>query len=212
MAADLREVLGDMLAPVEYFEGQDILPSPNELRRKVLLQAYKYVNPQASTKHKERARTPRVSEKTSMARSTSLSTTTGAGGGGSDNEADEQEEMLTVRESQTLNPKRVHEQLSRLIHLDITARGSEMDPLEPSAAVMSNISEGMLSSFPERTVIDYNARHMTRVYPHGLRILSSNVNPITAFRSGCQIVAMNFQQGKNSDYVKLLFFYLHCTH
>jgi hypothetical protein len=39
----------------------------------------------------------------------------------------------------------------------------------------------------------YNARHMTRTYPAGTRVDSSNYNPILAWSLGCQMVALNFQ-------------------
>jgi phosphatidylinositol phospholipase C delta len=39
----------------------------------------------------------------------------------------------------------------------------------------------------------YNGTHMTRTYPAGTRVDSSNYNPILAWSMGCQIVALNFQ-------------------
>mmetsp|Transcript_9705 Transcript_9705/g.14902 ORF Transcript_9705/g.14902 Transcript_9705/m.14902 type:complete len:839 (-) Transcript_9705:154-2670(-) len=39
----------------------------------------------------------------------------------------------------------------------------------------------------------YNANHMTRTYPSGVRINSSNYNPVLAWSTGSQLVALNFQ-------------------
>jgi phosphatidylinositol phospholipase C, delta len=39
----------------------------------------------------------------------------------------------------------------------------------------------------------YNSRNLTRVYPKGTRVDSSNYNPMVAWASGCQITALNFQ-------------------
>lgn len=39
----------------------------------------------------------------------------------------------------------------------------------------------------------YNVQHMTRTYPAGARIDSSNYNPVLAWAMGCQLVALNFQ-------------------
>jgi hypothetical protein len=39
----------------------------------------------------------------------------------------------------------------------------------------------------------YNVHHMTRTYPAGSRVDSSNYNPIQAWSVGCQLVALNFQ-------------------
>ena len=40
---------------------------------------------------------------------------------------------------------------------------------------------------------EYNTKHMTRTYPAGTRVDSSNYNPIIAWSMGCQLVALNFQ-------------------
>ena len=39
----------------------------------------------------------------------------------------------------------------------------------------------------------YNTGHMTRTYPAGKRVDSSNYNPVFAWGMGCQLVALNFQ-------------------
>lgn len=39
----------------------------------------------------------------------------------------------------------------------------------------------------------YNLHHMTRTYPAGGRVDSSNYNPVLAWAMGCQLVALNFQ-------------------
>merc|ERR1719148_226461 len=40
----------------------------------------------------------------------------------------------------------------------------------------------------------YNRSHMTRVYPGGGRVDSSNDNPISSWSVGSQLVALNFQK------------------
>eukprot|EP00584_Thalassiosira_punctigera_P003728 CAMPEP_0172537354 /NCGR_PEP_ID=MMETSP1067-20121228/8965_1 /TAXON_ID=265564 ORGANISM="Thalassiosira punctigera, Strain Tpunct2005C2" /NCGR_SAMPLE_ID=MMETSP1067 /ASSEMBLY_ACC=CAM_ASM_000444 /LENGTH=888 /DNA_ID=CAMNT_0013322641 /DNA_START=13 /DNA_END=2679 /DNA_ORIENTATION=+ len=40
---------------------------------------------------------------------------------------------------------------------------------------------------------EYNVGHMSRIYPAGARIDSSNYNPVVPWSSGCQLVALNFQ-------------------
>jgi phosphatidylinositol phospholipase C delta len=39
----------------------------------------------------------------------------------------------------------------------------------------------------------FNTAHMTRIYPHGSRMDSSNYNPLVAWAMGIQLVALNFQ-------------------
>lgn len=41
--------------------------------------------------------------------------------------------------------------------------------------------------------IIYNQTHMSRTYPAGSRVDSSNYNPLLAWSTGCQLVALNFQ-------------------
>ena len=40
---------------------------------------------------------------------------------------------------------------------------------------------------------EYNQKHMTRTYPAGTRVDSSNYNPMLAWSVGSQLVALNFQ-------------------
>jgi phosphatidylinositol phospholipase C delta len=44
-----------------------------------------------------------------------------------------------------------------------------------------------------QTWIMYNQSHMSRTYPAGARVDSSNYNPLLAWSTGCQLVALNFQ-------------------
>jgi hypothetical protein len=41
--------------------------------------------------------------------------------------------------------------------------------------------------------IDYNRKHLSRIYPKGLRTDSSNYNPIIHWNVGSQLVALNYQ-------------------
>ncbi|XP_022521135.2 1-phosphatidylinositol 4,5-bisphosphate phosphodiesterase delta-4 isoform X1 [Astyanax mexicanus] len=41
--------------------------------------------------------------------------------------------------------------------------------------------------------VHHNARQLTRIYPNGIRTDSSNFNPQEMWSAGCQIVALNFQ-------------------
>ncbi|CAK8681794.1 unnamed protein product [Clavelina lepadiformis] len=67
-----------------------------------------------------------------------------------------------------------------------------------------------MSSFPEskaerwacrdkaRTFVNYNRRQLSRIYPKGTRVESSNYNPIPFWNCGSQLVALNFQTGDRS--------------
>ena len=49
------------------------------------------------------------------------------------------------------------------------------------------------SDSPHRIFRSYTRRNLIRVYPRGTRLLSSNMNPLPFWRSGCQMVALNYQ-------------------
>ena len=62
-----------------------------------------------------------------------------------------------------------------------------------------------MSSFPEtkaekwvspargKTLVTYNRRQFSRVYPKGQRIDSSNYDPQPMWACGCQLLALNYQ-------------------
>ena len=41
--------------------------------------------------------------------------------------------------------------------------------------------------------VNHNKRHLSRVYPKGTRLLSSNFDPLPLWLAGCQMVALNYQ-------------------
>ncbi|KAI1902480.1 hypothetical protein AGOR_G00045200 [Albula goreensis] len=52
---------------------------------------------------------------------------------------------------------------------------------------------GRLAAERPGEFVDYNKRFLARVYPSPMRIDSSNLNPQDFWKCGCQIVAMNYQ-------------------
>lgn len=69
---------------------------------------------------------------------------------------------------------------------------------------MHSISESKINTVAEKYADSpklwrqYNIEHMTRTYPAGVRVDSSNYNPIFAWSMGCQMVALNFQTSDTS--------------
>ncbi|XP_013409003.1 inactive phospholipase C-like protein 2 [Lingula anatina] len=52
----------------------------------------------------------------------------------------------------------------------------------------------LANSFPEEFV-NHNKRFLSRVYPNGARVDSGNYNPQDMWNCGCQLVALNYQTG-----------------
>ncbi|PAA58432.1 hypothetical protein BOX15_Mlig025183g1, partial [Macrostomum lignano] len=61
---------------------------------------------------------------------------------------------------------------------------------------MSSFNEGVALGYIKKSVTDfvaYNKRQMSRIYPRGNRVDSSNFMPQIFWNAGCQMVALNFQ-------------------
>jgi len=78
-------------------------------------------------------------------------------------------------------------------------------------ALIGKISLDEMFSLPETKVekmtnrqdkasqlLKVNYRYFTRIYPHGLRIDSSNYDPVAMWNCGCQLTALNYQTPGNS--------------
>lgn len=51
----------------------------------------------------------------------------------------------------------------------------------------------MIRKVPEPALLRYNKLQLSRIYPKGTRVDSSNYNPQLFWNAGCQLVALNFQ-------------------
>ena len=56
--------------------------------------------------------------------------------------------------------------------------------------------EKLIKKSPEK-VVKYNQKQISRIYPKGSRIGSSNYDPHKAWLHGCQLVALNYQTFDN---------------
>lgn len=60
-----------------------------------------------------------------------------------------------------------------------------------------------LTSKYQEAWIQHNKNHLSRVYPKGLRVNSSNYIPTPAWALGCQCVALNYQTGDDAMHVNM---------
>eukprot|EP01105_Mastigella_eilhardi_P004772 TRINITY_DN1640_c0_g1_i6.p1 TRINITY_DN1640_c0_g1~~TRINITY_DN1640_c0_g1_i6.p1 ORF type:complete len:708 (+),score=157.51 TRINITY_DN1640_c0_g1_i6:1394-3517(+) len=91
--------------------------------------------------------------------------------------------------------KKVTDSLSRITYLksggstaDLTSAKDTARPYE-----MISVSESDLPSLDPSLLLPYNERHLSRTYPKGSRIDSSNYDPDPAWSAGVQLVALNYQ-------------------
>ena len=90
--------------------------------------------------------------------------------------------------------------LSRLSRLGIHTRGISFKSLEQPEASMPNhifsLSEKAAMALRKRmpkALFAHNRDFLMRIYPHGMRVDSSNFDPVTFWRAGMQVVALNWQ-------------------
>jgi len=178
MAEYIKSIFGDKLAlplPVS-LDGDARLPSPEELKGKILIKGK--VNAAENTEEAE-----------------------------NEDEDDFEQEGLTEAEAQTVREieeqrredqkKKVAEALEQCVYL----RGQKFKGFEQSLANdncthMSSFSESktekLLKSKKEEWIA-HNQRQMSRIYPAGRRVDSSNYDPVPSWAVGSQIVALNYQ-------------------
>ena len=64
-----------------------------------------------------------------------------------------------------------------------------------SSFVETRIEKIVKNKFQAGTFINYSIRQMSRVYPKGQRMDSSNYDPLPMWNAGCQMVSLNYQTG-----------------
>ncbi|KAM7407825.1 hypothetical protein PAMA_003540 [Pampus argenteus] len=170
MAQHLRQILGDTLLNT-LVDGQvpQHLPSPQELKGKILLKAKKIGS-------LESCETDDVSDEEEM-----------ANGDAESPSADEKKTKCNL--SRELSDLVVY---CKSVHF----HGFEHARLHAKCYEMSSFSESKAKRLAKETGTDFvqhNTKQLSRIYPGGLRTDSSNYNPQEMWNVGCQIVALNFQ-------------------
>uniref|UniRef100_A0A6G1RFW5 Phosphoinositide phospholipase C n=1 Tax=Hypotaenidia okinawae TaxID=2861861 RepID=A0A6G1RFW5_9GRUI len=119
--------------------------------------------------------------------------------GARDEEEEEEEEKLQERSSwQAKDASQVAPELSAVVVY------CQAVPFPGLAHALRHPQPYEMSSFSERkarklikeagpALVRYNTRQLSRVYPLGLKMNSSNYNPQEMWNAGCQLVALNFQ-------------------
>ncbi|KZL64121.1 1-phosphatidylinositol-bisphosphate phosphodiesterase [Colletotrichum tofieldiae] len=168
----MEETWGEYLLPVPEFEPTS-LPSPDKLRNKILIKV-KYVPDDKN------------SAESIMA--------------GSSDDDDSILEVVTEgceKKTKRVKAPKITRRLSRL---GIHTRGITFKSLEEPEASMPNhifsLSEKAAFAIHRRmpkAMFAHNRDFLMRTYPHGLRLDSSNFDPVIFWRAGVQVVALNWQ-------------------
>lgn len=172
MANVLSEVLGDKLYVPDSSELGGDLPSPHSLRGKVIVKG---------KRPKELDDVDEAGEAEPVESSTA----------GNDVAKGDEKKKVHV-------PKVIPE-LARLTLFHGAKFKTFDESIELPSSHMHSISEPKISKILEKDKEhvmkwrQYSRGHMTRTYPAGARVDSSNYNPVLAWSMGCQLVALNFQ-------------------
>ncbi|KNC85244.1 hypothetical protein SARC_02579 [Sphaeroforma arctica JP610] len=184
MARHLKEILADYLYYVPHPEDEPSLPSPAFFKNKFLVKGKKLKPPAADS--------AKAGETVSS--ESSESETEGSKGKG----------------VKTPKPKMAEELSDLVTHMQgVHFKDFATSASEGKCYNMSSFGESKtkkLSSENRLGWIKYNTRQLSRTYPGGTRVDSSNYDPTMAFRAGCQIVALNFQTADGPFQVNSAFY------
>ncbi|XP_017548668.1 1-phosphatidylinositol 4,5-bisphosphate phosphodiesterase delta-3-A isoform X1 [Pygocentrus nattereri] len=185
MARQLRSILGDKLLTKPLNDQlSESLPSPEELKGKILVKGKKERVEQESSSSSESS----CSEDESKA----------------EGKAKGKKEGKKCTCASTLKVSKLSPELSDLV---VYTRSVPFKGFDQAAKKLPN----EMSSFSEsealkhiknsgKFFVRHNSRQLSRIYPSGQRLQSSNYNPQDMWNAGCQIVALNFQtDGEQMD-------------
>jgi len=164
----LDDTFGDMLYIPRNIEGD--LPSPLALRGKVLIKG---------------KRPPGIDDEDNDIAAAESTFDDGRGG--------------SVNERKAVDLPKIVPELARLTLFNGTKFKDFEKSIELPSTDMHSISEPKIEKIIEKgrdhlsLWKQYNKKHMTRTYPAGTRVDSSNYDPVVPWAMGCQLVALNFQ-------------------
>uniref|UniRef100_A0A3P9KUI0 Phosphoinositide phospholipase C n=1 Tax=Oryzias latipes TaxID=8090 RepID=A0A3P9KUI0_ORYLA len=190
MAQYLVSILGDMLltAPLDHLAGGE-LPSPNDLKCKILIK---------NKKKKPRIKTEQATEESADEGEEDYDDL-------EDEEDDEDHQTKTKFWSpRKAGPKKeekkvvIAEALSDLVIYTRSVKFIGFSHSRDHQSYFENTSMAekkarKLASGSGLNFVQHNQRFLTRIYPAGSRMSSSNYNPQEFWNVGSQLVALNFQ-------------------
>lgn len=204
MAEYCRTIFGEMLL-TEVLEKFPLkpgcpVPSPKDLMGKILIKNKKN---QAFSSAEKKAQSGESDQTNAQSNENAENETVEEAGGEKTGEEvvenmDEEEKQIQSDEGTAGQEATAYEEMSSLVNY---VQPVKFDTFEVSAQknqsyVISSFVEtkayDLLTKFPVQFV-EYNKRQMSRIYPKGTRMDSSNYMPQMFWNVGCQMVALNFQ-------------------
>lgn len=204
MAEYCRLIFGDalLMEPLEKYplESGVPLPSPMDLMYKILVK-----NKKKSHKSSEGSNKKKLSEQASNTYSDSSSVfePSSPGAGEADTESDDDDDdddckKSSMDEGTAGSEAMATEEMSNLVNYIQPVKFESFETskkrnrsFEMSSFVETKGLEQLTKSPVE--FVEYNKMQLSRIYPKGTRVDSSNYMPQLFWNAGCQMVALNFQ-------------------
>ena len=179
------EIINELWAPYlirPKSDELDRLPSPGEMKRKILIKV-KYVPPEAIKKEVAKSSAQSV-----LGRKRTLSSSSSSS----------ENQDVTIGEEQKKKKSAITEALSAL---GIYTRSYHFQSLgAPESLIPTHVfslSEKKFEEIHEKeagSLLNHNKHFLMRAFPSGMRVASSNLNPLKFWLKGVQIVALNWQK------------------
>uniref|UniRef100_A0A8C7SVE2 Phosphoinositide phospholipase C n=1 Tax=Oncorhynchus mykiss TaxID=8022 RepID=A0A8C7SVE2_ONCMY len=207
MAEYCRSIFGDALLidPLEKYplESGVPLPSPQELMGKILIKNKKSHKPSAAHGNKQLAEHPAnqsAAEEQATDEPSSPNNITAGEIEAEDDDDDDGDDCKKTSDEGTAEEREAiaTEEMSTLVNY---VQPTKFNSFEASKKVNRSYQ---MSSFVETKAlehltkspvefVEYNKQQLSRIYPKGTRVDSSNYMPQLFWNAGCQLVALNFQ-------------------
>uniref|UniRef100_A0A3P8WHF9 Phosphoinositide phospholipase C n=1 Tax=Cynoglossus semilaevis TaxID=244447 RepID=A0A3P8WHF9_CYNSE len=196
MAEYCRSIFGDALLidPLEKYplESGVPLPSPLELMGKILIKNKKSHKPSGGTS------TKRMTDQLASQSSDLLTPTNNKGELDAESEEEDDDEDDDAKKGSAEWEAVATEEMSTLVNYVQPTKFNSFEAAKKAARcyhMSSFVETKALEHLTKSPVefVEYNKSQLSRIYPKGTRVDSSNFMPQLFWNAGCQLVALNYQ-------------------
>jgi len=181
MAEHMTNILGDMLYTQPVDTTKDKLPSPEELKNKILLKAKKI---KKEEKIEETDNEPLAPPRRKKVSTNNLP----------EKKAEADTKASVKTQSEALSSLVNYCEAMKFSTFEQERTFWQMSSFEETKARQISSNETNSKKF-----LSYNCRNLSRIYPKGTRLFSSNLDPFPHWTMGCHMVALNFQEADEKN-------------